>query len=237
VISVVIPAYNEETLLRATLKAVFTGCAEINECEVIVVDNESTDGTAEIAASYGSKVIAESIHNIATVRNRGAEEALGDLIVFIDADTIIRPTHLQQIEAAMSDQKCFGGAVRVEYEGPYTRFWMGFFMKIWVVLGKVTRIRGGALQFCRADIFRELRGYDESIWVGEDVEFHWRLDKLAFRQGGHTTFIEQPPVVTSSRRWNRMGLLRMLFFTHPITILVAWRWRSFWKDWYERAIR
>ena len=93
VLSVVIPAYNEEKLVRATLEAIHAACAEINECEVIVVDNESTDRTAEIAASSGAKVITESIHSIARVRNRGAEEALGDVIVFIDADTIIRPTH------------------------------------------------------------------------------------------------------------------------------------------------
>ena len=137
----------------------------------------------------------------------------------------------------MADPKCFGGSVEVEYEGPYTRFWMSFFMKLWVVLGKFTKIRGGALQYCRRDIFTELGGYDETIYVGEDIDFHWRLDRLARRRGGHTSFIEEPRVITSSRRWNRMGLIRMLFFTHPITIFLAWRFKSFWKDWYERAIR
>jgi glycosyltransferase involved in cell wall biosynthesis len=47
----------------------------------------------------------------------------------------------------------------------------------------------------------------------------------------------EPKFITSARRWNHMGLVRMLFFTHPITIFLAWRRPKFWKDWYERAIR
>ena len=61
-------------------------------------------------------------------------------------------------------------------------------------------MRGGALQFSRRDIFAELDGYDSTIYVGEDIEFHWRLDKLAKKRGGFTAFIEDPPVRTSSNR-------------------------------------
>lgn len=85
--------------------------------------------------------------------------------------------------------------------------------------------------------FADLGGYDATIYIGEDVEFHWRLDKLAKTRGGATAFIEQPRVLTSSRRWDKMGLLRMLFYTHPITIFLGWRVRSLWKYWYENAVR
>ena len=236
-ISVIVPAYNEEKLLPATLDAINTALAGIDAPELIVVDNESTDRTRGIAETAGAMVVTESVHNISAVRNAGAAVAACDIFVFIDADTIVRTGLFEKILSAMWDAKCFGGSVAVEYEGPYTRFWMSFFMKTWVVLGRLTKMRQGALQFCRADIFRELHGYDATIYVGEDIEFHWRLDKLAKKRGGFTTFIEEPRVVTSSRRWNRMGLVRMLFFTHPITIFMAWRVRSFWKDWYDRPIR
>ena len=236
-ISVIVPAYNEEKLLPATLAAINNALVGVAARELIVVDNESSDKTREIAEKAGARVVTESVHNISRVRNAGAEKATGDVLIFIDADTVVRQGVFEKIEGAMAHPKCFGGSVAVEYEGPYTRFWMGFFMKLWVVLGKFTKMRQGALQFCRRDIFRQLGGYDETIYVGEDIDFHWRLDKLARRHGGHTSFIEEPRVVTSSRRWNRMGLIRMLFFTHPITIFLAWRTRSFWKDWYESAIR
>jgi len=235
VISVIIPAYNEEKLLPATLDAVRQ--AIVDDSELIVVDNESTDKTREIASAAGALIINAATHNIAHVRNVGANEARGDVLVFLDADTFVKPGVFEEILTAISDQDCLGGSVRVEYEAPLDRFWMRSFMKLWVMLGKLLRMRQGALQFSRRDIFRELNGYDETIYVGEDIEFHWRLDKLARRRGGRTHFVEAPAVTTSSRRWNQMGLARMFFFTHPITIFLAWRTRSFWKDWYERAIR
>jgi glycosyltransferase involved in cell wall biosynthesis len=235
VISLVIPAYNEEKLLPATLAAIRSDLS--GDIELIVVDNESTDKTREIALAAGATIVDSTVHNISHVRNTGAAAANGDGLVFIDADTLVKPGLIQKIRSALDEANCFGGSVRVEYEAPYERFWMSLFMKLWVVLAKLTTMRQGALQFCRADIFRELKGYDETIYVGEDIEFHWRLDKLAKRSGGYTAFIEEPTVTTSSRRWNRMGLIRMLFFTHPVTIFLAWRVRSFWKDWYERPIR
>lgn len=236
-LSIIVPAYNEEKLLPATLAAINAALVDIDDTELIVVDNESTDKTREIALAAGATVLDESIHNISSVRNRGAASARGDVLVFIDADTLVRAGIFEKIIDAMSDPLCFGGAARVEYETPFARIWMRFFMRLWVVLGKFTKMRQGALQFCRADAFRELGGYDMTIYVGEDIDLHWRLDKFARRRGAFTTFIEEPRVLTSSRRWDRMGLARMLFFTHPLTIVLAWRIRSFWKDWYERPIR
>ena len=236
-LSVVIPAYNEEKYLPNTLEHVRVALARISNVETIVVDNQSTDTTPEIAETFGARVMSESEHNIGKVRNTGAAAANGDVIVFIDADTLVFPGTFEAIATAMSDLKCLGGAFEAQYEGELRRLWVRWFMKLWPLLGKLTKIRGGALQYWRADVFRELGGYDETIWVGEDIDFHWRMDKLAKQRGGHTTFIGEPKVQTSSRRWDRMGLFRMLFFTHPVTIFLAWRVRWFWKDWYENAIR
>lgn len=229
-LSVIIPAFNEEKCLPATLDAVREAIVE--GMEVIVVDNESTDSTRAIAERAGATVIEEHEHNIATVRNSGAAKASGDVFVFLDADTIVPPKMFQAILDTMKDPKCVGGAVEVIYDPIEGRPFVRFFMKLWPILGRFTRIRGGALQYCRAEIFRELSGYDPTIWVGEDVEFHWRLDKR-----GVTRLIDSPKVITSSRRWQQMGLVPMLFFTHPVTIFLAWRVRSFWKAWYERIIR
>jgi glycosyltransferase involved in cell wall biosynthesis len=236
-LSLVIPAYNEEKYLPRTLEALKLAVGERPSVELIVVDNESSDNTASIAEEAGASIVREIERNIGKVRNTGASSAKGETIVFIDADTSVRPGVFEKIIEAMRDPNCFGGSVAAEYEGELRRVWVRWFMKLWPLLGKLTKMRGGALQFCRAEVFRELGGYDTTIFVGEDIEFHWRLDKLAKTRGGYTAFIEDPKVLTSSRRWDRMGLFRMLFFTHPVTILLAWRYRSFWKDWYERAIR
>ena len=234
-VSVVIPAYNEEKYLHPTMRALEG--AIVGETEMIVVDNGSTDATREIAGSYGAKVVSETVRNIGHVRNTGAAHASGAVLVFLDADTVIRPGTFEAIIESMSDSRCLGGSAEAEYEPIEGRPHVRFFMKLWPMLGRFTKIRGGALQFCRADIFHELGGYDTTIYVGEDIDFHWRLDQLAKKLAGRTHLISTPKVLTSSRRWQNMSLLRMIFFTHPVTIFLAWRIRPFWKDWYERVIR
>jgi glycosyltransferase involved in cell wall biosynthesis len=234
-LSVVIPAYNEEKYLPATLEALKVALACIHDAEIIIVDNESTDATREVAEVSGARVVNESEHNIAKVRNTGAQAGTSELLVFLDADTLVRPGLFEKIIDAMSGERCVGGSVKVEYERA-DRAWVRFFMKSWLFWARFTRMRQGALQFCRSDIFRELGGYDSTIYVGEDIEFHWRLDKLARDRGGQTAYIEDPRVLTSSRRWDKMGF-KMLFIGHPVTIFLGWRVRPLWKDWYEKAIR
>ena len=234
-VSVVIPAYNEEKYLPRMLEALKNALRSIADTEIIVVDNECTDATREIAKSLGARIVDENEHNIARVRNTGAKTANGDVIVFIDADTIVRLGVFEKIFEAMSNNKCAGGSVKVEYERA-SRAWVRLFMLSWLFWARFTKMRQGALQFCRSDIFSALSGYDDTIYVGEDIEFHWRLDKFAHERGGFTAFIEEPKVLTSSRRWDKMGF-RMLFIGHPVTIFLGWRVRSLWKDWYENAIR
>jgi glycosyltransferase involved in cell wall biosynthesis len=234
-LSIIIPAYNEEKYLPATLDAI--NAAKAEDAEVIVVDNLSTDETRDIAVSRGAKVLSESEHNIGKVRNTGAEAAKGDVLVFIDADSIVRPGIFEKIIDAATDGRCFGGAAAVEYEPIENRTLISWFVSLYPILGNWMKMRGGALQFCRGDVFRDLGGFDTTIYVGEDIDFGWRLDRFARESGAHTNFIKEPKVLTSSRRWNRMGFVRLMFFTHPIVVLTAWRIRSFWKDWYENAIR
>jgi glycosyltransferase involved in cell wall biosynthesis len=234
-LSIIIPAYNEENYLPATLDAI--NAAKTDDAEVIVVDNQSTDTTRDIAVSRGAKVVTETDHNIGRVRNTGAAAANGDVLVFIDADSVVRPGIFEKIVEVAENKQCFGGAAAVEYEPIINRTVVSWFIALYPILGNWMKMRGGALQFCRADIFRELRGFDSTIYVGEDIDFGWRLDRVARERNSHTTLIKEPKVLTSSRRWNRMGFVRLMFFTHPIVVLTAWRVRSFWKDWYEDAIR
>ena len=235
-LSVIIPAYNEEKLLPEALEAVRGALEKIAEAELIVVDNESTDSTREIAEKAGARLISESIHNIARVRNTGARNAEGNILVFIDADTVVPITLLEKIVSEMENVRCYGGGVAVEYEPSYRRLTYAY-LQFCMVIGRMFRMRQGALQFCQADAFQKLGGFDETIYVGEDVEFQWRLARLARRSGGYVSFITEPPVRTSSRRFDRFGFFRTLIFSHPVFIFLLWRTRAIWKDWYENAIR
>jgi glycosyltransferase involved in cell wall biosynthesis len=236
-ISVIVPAYNEEQCLPETLKRIGAALSNVNSpSEIIVVDNESLDGTRRIGESLGAKVYRESEHNISRVRNRGAEVSAGDVLIFVDADTLVPAALFQKIADVMKDEKCFGGAVSVAYE-KFQKKWVKYYILGWRFWEAVFHTRQGAAQFCRREAFSELKGYDETIYIGEDVEFHWRLAKLAGLKRGHVSFIKEPQVLTSGRRFDKMSWWKTLLLTNPIFIALAWRKRRFWKDWYEKAVR
>jgi glycosyltransferase involved in cell wall biosynthesis len=250
-LSVIIPAYNEEQCLPQSLERIgkalsIAGCSSENAnssselaccfSEIIVVNNDSQDRTKRVAEDFGAKVVFEKEHNISRVRNTGAAHSDGEVLVFIDADTLVPDTLFQKIKAAMEDENYFGGAVAVEW-GELQRKWMRLYLlggKFWTT---VFNMKQGAAQFCRRSVFEKLGGYDPTIFMGEDVEFYWRLSRFARLNGGHVYFIEDPKVITSARRFDRMSLSKTLLLTNPMFIRLAWRRKSYWKDWYEQAAR
>jgi glycosyltransferase involved in cell wall biosynthesis len=89
-VSFVIPAFNEELLLGRTLCAPNEAArASGHPFEVVVVDDGSTDRTATLAREHGARVIAVNHRQIAATRNAGAREATGEMLIFVDADTIV----------------------------------------------------------------------------------------------------------------------------------------------------
>ena len=236
-VSIIIPAYNEESYLPATLESIDAALPDASvETEIIVVDNESTDRTREIAEKFGAQVVMETVHNIARVRNAGAKAASGDVLIFIDADTLVPRPLIQKISAVMEDERCFGGAVAVDY-GAFRRKWMKWYMLGWKFWGKFFNMKLGAAQFCRKSIFERLGGYDESIYMGEDVMFYWRLSKFAGQKKAALFFIEDLQVTTSTRRFDKMSLWKTLLLTHPAFILLTAKRKKYWRDWYENIVR
>src|SRR5213079_224674 len=94
-ISFIIPAYNEELELSSTIAAIRVAASDVTlPYEIIVVDDASTDMTAELAAQGGARVISINRRQIAASRNAGARAAQGDYLFFVDADTRINRTHI-----------------------------------------------------------------------------------------------------------------------------------------------
>src|ERR1700688_3756422 len=88
-ISFIVPAYDEEILLGATLDALHEAGRSLNEpYEVVVADDASTDRTASIAERHGARVVRVAHRQIAATRNSGARAAIRELFIFVDADTI-----------------------------------------------------------------------------------------------------------------------------------------------------
>lgn len=235
-ISIVIPAFNEEKYLGKTLSSICSAAARVDAAEIIVVDNESTDGTAEVAGKFGVKLVTENVHNIGRVRNTGAATASGDVLLFIDADTVVPEEFIARVLQLVRDESCFGGSASVGYTR-FERSWVRIYASMWKFWSKVFNMKGGAAQFCRRDVFDKLGGYDETIYLGEDVEFYWRLSKHARQNGGRLGFIEDLSVTTSSRRFDKMSLIKTVVLTHPFFIAAFHKKPGAWKDWYENAVR
>ena len=105
-LSIVVPAYNEEEYLEATLDSILGSAARLCSrtdayVEIIVVDNNSSDSPAAIALAKGALVIHEPSQSISRARNTGAHRAAADVLIFIDADVTIPPDLLEEIHAAM----------------------------------------------------------------------------------------------------------------------------------------
>ena len=238
--TIVVPAFNEEEYLSATLDAIEESATRLLDridgaVETIVVDNNSADRTAAAALVGGATVVHEPEQGIARSRNSGARHADGEVLVFVDADVIVPPTFLQAIHAALGDPACLGGAVDVDYR-PQRRF-ARFYLRAWRLLARLTGMAQGAAQFSRASAFEEAGGYDETAWIGEDVDFFWSLKRLARDTGRKVAFIRQPRVRPSTRRFDKWPLWRVLVWTNPLFIALLRRRKAVWTGWYAREVR
>lgn len=226
-ISVVIPAFNEQNSLGQTLQALRASIAQCTvPVEVIVVDNESSDITATIARHGGAEVIAETVHKVARVRNAGALSAKGDVFVFLDADVIVPSHFLRRVAEVMSAPDCCGGAADISRR-PASKLVRAYLLG-WRAIGRLLDMAQGAAQFCRRDAFARIGGYDESLYMGEDVDFHWRLRKL-----GTVKFLHDVQVTASPRRFDRWPLWRILVWTNPLFIMVFRKSPGAWRGWYK----
>jgi glycosyltransferase involved in cell wall biosynthesis len=235
-VSVIIPAYNEASYLAETIHRLRAAEDHLHAnangvVEILVVDNASTDRTAELAGGLGATVVHEPKRNIARVRNAGAAFAAHNVLVFLDADTLVPPELLLKIARAMNDPTCGGGSVDLLHL-PNGQVLRAYF-KLWRVVGLALGTGQGACQFCRKSLYQQLGGYDEAWYMGEDLDFYWRLKRLARRRGMRTTFIRDLQVVPSPRRWQAWPVWRTLVWTNPLVGFALRRNKAAWRAWYR----
>src|SRR5215471_758411 len=112
-LSIIIPAYNEEQYLPRLLKSIEVARSNYSggrdEIEVIVADNDSSDGTAQVAQAYGARVVHVAKRRIAAARNGGARAARGEILCFIDADSAIHPQTFDEVDRAMKSGRYIWG--------------------------------------------------------------------------------------------------------------------------------
>jgi glycosyltransferase involved in cell wall biosynthesis len=235
-ISVVIPAYNESAYIPETLNRLNRAkeCVEAAgdaSVEIIVVDNGSSDDTGELARRHGATVVFEPAKNIARARNRGALAASGDVLIFVDADTTVAETIFINMVRRVIGKGGIGGSVQVRY-APRRRV-IRLYLLCWRLLARISGMVQGAVQFCTAEAFRAIRGYDERLYMGEDVDFYWRLRRYARRTGNELCVLSSIYAASSSRRFDLCSVWEILIWTNPVFIALFRKRSVVWRRWYE----
>ncbi len=219
-LSIIIPAFNEEKLLPATLTAVALAAAVLSETgithDVIICDNNSTDRTAAIALEHGARVIFEPVNQISRARNTGATLATGDWLLFLDADSPPSSELFADLAAVLGDNTVLYGGCRMEMDEPHRGAQV--FVNIWHFLAKWSRLAAGSFLFVRREAFEVSGGFSTELFASEEVEFSKRLGKMAKKRKQRFVFLTAHPLVTSARKlkfhsgwWHLRFFLRTAF--------------------------
>src|SRR5262245_61781907 len=204
-VSFVIPAHNEAALIGRTLSAVRASARELAEpSEVIVVDDASTDGTGEIARRHAARVVPVHFRRIAATRNAGGRAAAGDLLFFVDADTVVTAPAVRAAVRALRGGAVGGGAA-VRFDGPVPLYAAVLERAVLPVLLPLLKMAPGCFLFCTRRAYLAAGGFDEALAWSEEVAFGNRLK----RQGRFVILREC--VITSGRKVRAHSALGLLW--------------------------
>ena len=198
--SIIMPVLNEEAVLEYQLSQLARQISHY-DCELLIVDGGSTDRTFELAWRFG-KVIS-SPRGRATQMNTGAAVAIGEVLLFLHADTLLPDNALSLIEQVLKAREVVGGAFRICFNchrWPYRLVAFATNQR-----SRILKVfTGDQAYFVRSNSFTAIHGFpDQSLM--EDLEIITRLRKI-----GNVVLLPQY-VTTSARRHEKIGLTRSLF--------------------------
>jgi len=227
VISFVIPAYNEEQLLARTLTSIHDAARPLaRSYEIVVANDASTDCTVAIAEEFGARVITVNHRQIAATRNSGGRAAVGDMLIFVDADTIISADAVREAVAAM-DAGAVGGGCAFRFDGTLPLY-ARIMAKITIPVYRYLRLASGCFLFCTRAAFDSVSGFDERLFGAEELA----MSRALSRQGRFVVLREF--VTTSGRKVRAYSGREILGFLlrMALTGRVAVRQRKGLELWY-----
>ncbi|HWH69957.1 MAG TPA: glycosyltransferase [Candidatus Sulfotelmatobacter sp.] len=207
-ISVIIPAHNEEAYLERTLEAL--GRQNYGWFEVIVVANGCTDRTAEVARGRCHRLIVLSQKGLGVARNLGARMARGELLLFLDADTTLEPAALQRIAQEFGRDHA-AGTLKGCPDDDRLAYRVIYALKNSVHRWALHPGSSGVI-LCWKDHFVRTGGFDEGLEVRENSHLLKRLKRF-----GSYKYIGDVAATTSMRRYEQRGVGR-----------VVWLWIKLW---------
>ena len=208
--SVIIPAHNEEKYIGKCLQAVKSAAKYVGDAktEIIVVANRCTDRTVAIAKHYGAKVVINEEKCIAAIRNAGVREAKGEIIVTIDADSLMTKYSLREIKFLLDSGNYVGGGTNPKFD----RMSVGIaFSSAYVAMNLIPIMMknggylSGAMFWLYKRDFDAIGGFDETLVSLEDMDFAVRLKKLGDKRGQKYGTLKRSYILTSSRKFDEFG--------------------------------
>lgn len=233
--TVVVPAYNEEELLPRTLRALRAAMAGVRDLkgEVVVVDNNCTDRSAQIAEALGARVVHEPVNQISRARNRGASSAKGRFLVFIDADTSVTCDLVSAALYALAGGRVCGGGATIASSDDVQRGARAS-LRVWNWLSHRFGLAAGCFVFCLGDAWRDIGGFSQEVYAGEELFFSRALRRWGRARG--LRFVILPQEVDTSMRKMEWYSAAQLAWRFLGTVVFPWRIRS--REacalWYER---
>jgi rSAM/selenodomain-associated transferase 2 len=206
-ISIIIPAYNEETSLSLLLSHLQEVSNEI--LEVILVDGNSVDKTIAIAKQYNVQIVNSKKKGRAAQMNEGALQASGDILYFLHADSVPKKDTYKKIITAISNGYIAGTSV-VLFDSDHWTFKLSTMMS---KLQTVSARFGDQGLFIKKNTFNSIEGFDTSLLLFEDQEIFKRISK----KGTYTVL--DTTITTSARRFKDRGVYRVHAVYYLLTIL------------------
>lgn len=241
-ISFSIPAYNEEHRIARCLEAVqkeILRAGMENECEILVVNNASTDKTKEIARRFtGVRVVDEPRKGLTFARQAGFEQSKGELVANVDSDTMLPPGWLDTVmrEFDRNENLVALSGPFIYYDlWPLARFWVKCFYAIGYATYAVNKhvLRAGSMLqggnfVVRRGAMQKIGGFDTSIkFYGEDTDVARRLNGI-----GDVKWTFRLPIYASGRRLDHEGIVRI-----GLRYALNYLWTTFAKrPWSEEYV-
>jgi len=227
-ISIIIPAHNEEKYIADTLKHIQKLSYPKDSFEVLVIENGSTDGTLAIAKKFeyeNIKVFSIEPRGVSKAKNFGIKNVYdkSDWVIFLDADTILEPTFLKDLDAYLQkniDKNFVIGTTSVrplENKNLHAILWMTFYD-----LGHRLTKSSLAIQIMNARLKGKVQ-FNEKLHLAEDLEFIKDC-----REYGKFFYFDTDDVITSTRRFEKIGWFR-LFIKWNFGALM-WRFNKLKND-------
>jgi glycosyltransferase involved in cell wall biosynthesis len=235
-LSIIIPAFNEEKLLPQLLEQFPGELLDAMDAEIVISDGGSTDATVEIARASGAVVVEHTEdrrQTIAEGRNRGAAAARGDVLVFINADVRISDSRRFLGEARrLAGTAGIAGVTSVVHVFPEEEtlpdrlfhLWHNAYVRFLNFVGE--GMGRGECQILTAEMFRRVGGYNPSMVAGEDYDLFRRV-----RKAGRIVMMPGVTVYESPRRFRKYGYIHILWGWSRNALAVIFRNKSSSEEW------